>query len=308
MEISSSEARTWLRCRRKWWLQYYRGVQQPQGDNSPSNVGNLVHKALEIHYGTATLVDPLDALLPMIADMLKNYPQYAARIEMDAELARTMIRAYIHWIEEEMVDLDLEFFAVESDVRVDIPDTNHKIRAKIDARMNRKSTGNRVNMDNKTVKSLGEIPKTAQIDFQFLTYDLVEFLLSGQESKAEAFIVNMLRRVNSDHQNAKPPFFERYEIQHNVQQLRSHMKHIVSICDEIERVMIALEDGGDHHELVYPSPCKDCAWDCFYRGICPMFDDGSNVEGFIAANYSTGTSYTHQVEPREKKEAATVEG
>lgn len=295
-EISSSEMRAWQRCRRKWWLRYYRILAAPEGNNSPQNVGNMVHKALEMYYSKATQIDPLASIQEMYQKLLEDYPAYVDTLVRDQGVATMMVSSYIRWLEEEFVDVDLDFYEAESRVSVPLGDTGYTLTGRMDARARRKSTGGRITMDHKTVASLDEIQKTAQIDNQFLTYDLIDFL-AHDETQGDGVLINMLRRVDSSHPNSKPPYFARYEIRYNLQELRNHWKHVLSICKEIDEAIQKLVAGGNHQTIVPPSPSKQCAWDCPYRSICPMFDDGSNVDSFIAANYTEGLSYEHQRGP-----------
>lgn len=300
MRIGSSEIRSWLRCRRQWWLRYYRGYMTPEGDNRPANVGNMVHKALETYYGTATAVQPLDSLLPMYEKMLESFPNLEESLTRDRDLAVTMVTAYMDWLKDTLVDIDLDYYESESAVEAPLGDTGFILTARIDARAKRKSTGGRVSMDHKTVKSLDELVKTAQIDGQFLSYNLVDMLASEDQSKGDGLIINMLRRVDSANPNAKPPYFSRYEVHHNLQELRSHWKHLVAICTQIEKATNQLKSGMDHQTVVPPSPSKDCSWGCNFKGVCPMFDNGSNAEGFLGAMYTKGKQYDHQDVAREE--------
>lgn len=269
-------------------------LKAPEGSQSPQNVGNMVHKALETYYGSAGVMTPLESIVPMYEKMLEDFPDYEAAINRDKELATIMVNAYMEYLEEELVDLDLEFLGSEDALEAPLEGTDHIITGRNDAIARRKSTGGRVTIDHKTVKSLNELQKTAQIDPQFLTYDLIDFLVHGD--KGDAIMINMLRRVNSENELSKPPYFGRFEIQHNLQELRNHWKHVVSLCDEMEKTVMALDEGEDHHKVVPPSPSKQCAWDCSYRGICGMFDDGGAVEAYLAANYEIGKTYAHQKE------------
>lgn len=305
MITSSSELKAWQRCKRKWWLRYYRNMSSPEGDNSPANVGNMVHKCLEEFYATGAQTPLLALLEPMYDKMLKDYPEFESKLERDRDLAVQMVTKYMEWLGETYYDNDLEFYAAEQSVTAKLGNSGHTLTGKIDARARRKSTGGKVNMDHKTVKGLDMLVKTAQIDTQFLTYNLLEYLDSKdkEEDRADGLILNMLRRVNSDNPLSKPPYFARYEVQHNQNELRSHWLHVVALCHEMEKAWEALEHGGDHHLLVPPSPDKNCAWDCNFRGVCPMFDDGSNAEGFLAMNYTVGKQYEHQ-EVREHSDTA----
>lgn len=295
-EISSSEMRAWQRCKRQWWLRYFRYLKAPEGSWGPQNVGNMVHAALEAFYSSSLKMDPIEAINKLYEKAKEEFPEYQPKLEMDKGLAITMVLSYMQYREEELIDIDLEFHETETRHSVVLGDTGFKLTGRVDAKATRKSTGGRVPIDHKTVDSFDQIPRTAQIDNQFLTYFLIDFL-EHDKTMADSLIINMLRRVNSNHPDAKPPFFGRYEVRYNLDELRNHWKHVLAICLEVDSAISRLIEGEDHQSVVPPSPNKDCAWSCSFRMICPMFDDGSNVEYFIEENYEIGKTYDHQRDP-----------
>lgn len=293
MDVSSSELRCWQRCKRKWWLQYHRQIMYPTGENRPSNVGNMVHACLDKFYKNGALGDPMEIIEPMYAEMLKNFPQHEDTLVRDRDLAFIMVEAYKEFVKDTMCDNGLEYVATETQSKVQLGSTPYFLTGRMDAEAVRTLTKMRVGMDHKTVKSLDEFPKIAQLDSQFLTYDLIDFLAHDEE-RWDCMMINMLRRVDSSHQNAKPPFFGRYEVRHNLEELRNHYRHVLSICYEIDAAQDRLFNGEDHHHVVPPSPDKSCNWSCDYRAVCSMFDDGSDVESFLKAHYQEGKAYGHQ--------------
>lgn len=284
MELSTSQIRTYQRCLRKWWLQYYRRLQYSDGGNKPATVGQLVHKALEhlYHPDRERFGPPLEMMATLLEEMVVANPSFEAEIRSSGELATVMFNGYLTWLEDSLADQGLEIYASEAQVKAPLGETGYTLTGRLDARAMR--FGSKVVIDHKTVKALDEIPKIAQIDHQFLTYWLVEFL-QDDGIPIDSVMINMFRRVDNTNQASKPPYFERYEVRYNREEIRNHWYHVVEVANQISETKRRLESGEDHQRVVPPTPMKSCAWDCSFRMICPMFDDGSDVEGFIKMQY-----------------------
>lgn len=119
--------------------------------------------------------------------------------------------------------------------------------------------------------------------------DLVDALSAPGANPAEFVLYNMLRKVKRT-PAAKPPFYGREEVRHNVEELRSHFKHVAQQAKEILRVRELLGAGADHHDVCYPNPTADCTWDCPFSDVClgGMMDDGSDFEAALAENFVVG--------------------
>lgn len=285
-ELSTSQITSYQRCKRQWWLQYYRELQYSDGGNKPVTVGLIVHKAMEHYYSPEGLgTNAIEAAEKMIEDMVEAEPVYELEIRNHGALALTMIVHYFDWVGETQADAGIEITSVESRISQPLGNTGFTLTGRPDARATR--FGLRLPIDHKTVDSFDMIPKTAQINHQFLTYALLEYL-NDKETAMDAIMINMFRRVDSAHPDAKPPYFQRYEVRYNVQELRNHWHHVVAVAKEIAATRARLEAGEDHQKVVPPSPSRDCSWGCAFRFVCPMFDDGSNAEGFIKAQYGDG--------------------
>lgn len=281
-ELSTSQITSFQRCKRQWWLQYHRQIQYGDRGSKPVTVGNLIHGALEVLYSPGDKREPLDVMQELIEDMVKAEPQYEVEIRNHGSLATTMMVHYRAWLEESHADDYLEITASEARLTAPLKGTNWTLTGRVDAKGMR--MGSRVVMDHKTVDGFDVIPKTAQINHQFLTYHLLEYL-QDDDTPIDSVMVNMIRRVNADHELSRPPYFQRYEIRYNTEELRNHWRHILAVAREISQTIERLDNGENHQMVVPPSPGRDCAYSCAFRTVCPMFDDGSNAEAFIEMQF-----------------------
>jgi hypothetical protein len=60
---------------------------------------------------------------------------------------------------------------------------------------------------------------------------------------------------------------------------------VAGTINEIQALEAKLNAGHDHRQVAYPTPTKDCSWDCDFYHVCTMFDDGSRSEDMITATY-----------------------
>jgi len=52
LKIANSELQTFKRCKRKWWLSYYRRLHLRREGVGALSIGNMVHAPLEAYYAT----------------------------------------------------------------------------------------------------------------------------------------------------------------------------------------------------------------------------------------------------------------
>lgn len=307
MIVSQSTIGTWDRCRRKWWLSQYRGLARPSEYRSPASIGNLVHGALEQYYlgaygeASAEFVEPIAYVKETAVRLIGEHPDFAAEIAKDAEMAGIMVDGYMAWLEETGADGNFETVEPEREIRAHLID-GIELVGKLDAKVLTKDgwTGF---LENKTVQNFTDLPSYSQLNRQLLTYDLLEFLEIVEAGaapfpKVDGAILNMLRKVKRT-ASAVPPFYERHIVQHNVEELRNHWRHVVGIAQEIQRVTEQLDAGGSHHMLVPPTPTRDCRFTCEFFTVCPLFDDGSDVEAVLEFEYvrvDPMERYTQEVE------------
>lgn len=299
LRLTNSEMKQFRRCRRQWWLGSYRGLRlaQTRIAGSPLTIGNRVHDALAAYYDPADQRDPLDVLRASCdADLagLGELDEGAAKaIQSEWELTSAMLRGYLDWLEETGADSDLRVLTSEKKLEVPLIDGEATLLSKIDARVERVSTGARLALEHKTVGNLSYALPLLQLDTQLLTEHLAELIHLRElgdedaEGRAEGVLYNMLRKVKRT-ASAKPPFYGRETVMHNVHELRNHWRHVVGTAREILRTRERLAAGENPQHVVPPNPTRDCTWDCPFFRVCPLFDDGSDAEGAVNSLYEVG--------------------
>lgn len=319
--VSNSELTTFKRCRRKWYLGHWRRLQpRVRGVVGPRELGTKIHEVLAYYYAdadedTGALVRPLpeEVLARYDAQLgedlarvqaqaealgLESNPSGEDEVRKQQDLGRAMLEGYFEWLEETGVDSDLEIIGSEREVSVPLVGYDGPrpvlLVGKLDVAIRLISSGARRFMDHKSVATMGDLPGLADIDEQFLTYSLLDFLehlARGDDPTraADAFVdggmFNMLRKVKRT-KAATPPFYGRHEVRHSVEELRSFWMRIVGEMRDVQRVEDELGAGVDHRFVAYPNPRRECAYDCDFRRLCPMLDNPrEDAEAFIAEAY-----------------------
>jgi hypothetical protein len=293
LRLSNSEMSTFRRCKRKWYLNTYRRLA-PKKDplpGTPLSIGNLVHSALEAYYNPEIRYHPVAYVENLIEDDVQAMPEYEIEIRKEAELCMIMLEGYLEWLAETGADAELEVQGTESKVEVNlIPGVN--LISKLDAPVRRVSDGSLWALEHKTTGSLDQPLPLLKLDTQLLTEHLARFLhaiengATADEAHAQCqgILYNMLRKVKRT-PSAKPPFYGRVDVPHNIHELRNHWKHVVSIATSMLDTYARLDAGESHHTVCPPSPMKTCTWDCEFFKVCVMADDGSDFEGALDALY-----------------------
>lgn len=305
--ISHSEIATFKRCRRKWWLAWYRGLRFHKEDpTGPRAVGDRVHRALAQWYVADRDLarDPRAALEELIKSdtqaVLTKFKDddtltgILIKMKKDDDLERAMVAGYVQWLEETGADADYEVLSSETYQDALLPGVRGRggvavyIIAKLDAKVRRKSDRVLLFVDHKTVADFASKTMLLAIDEQMLWYDLIEILTNvplGERSGGALY--NMLRRVKRT-VKAKPPFFQRQEILHNRKQIEAFYEQLYGTVRDLLELEKRLDEGVSHQVAAYPTPHPNCTWDCDYRLICPLFNDGSRVEKMISDYYVAG--------------------
>lgn len=302
--VSNSEIQAFLRCRRKWWLAWYRGMrlknEKPTGVRS---IGDRMHRALAQWYVPVGQVDPRDALEALITSDyaavvqsletqggVDSAPGLIAEFRKDADLERVMMEGYVEWLRETGADAGFTVIASEQYIETLIDEHNYDlpvyIIGKLDAKVQQHHSGHVQFMDHKFVGEFGTRTATLHMDPQMKHYSLIDFLNQPEAERiVTGALYNMVKRSKRT-ARAKPPFYQRLDVHFNESDMESYLTILRGIIQDMRTVEIALSEGWDTKLYAYPRVSVDCRWDCDFFAICPLFDNGSNAEGMLDVYYT----------------------
>jgi len=298
LSISNSEIQTFKRCRRKWYLSHYLEYGMPTGDVElgARSIGIKIHLAMDAWYATTVAgytgppVNPVQVIEELYEEDIVRWPNAAHELGRERELCRAMLEGYVEWLAESGADEFFRLVATETTVETESPVPGVKIRGRLDQRVVRSTDGARLFLDHKTKDSINEQARLLPLDEQMKMYSLLEYLDAlnktggGPPERTDGGIYNILRRVKRT-ATAKPPFYGRIEVRHNMETLRSMWLRVQKVIEEMVITRQNLDAGGDHRYWAYPTPDGDCSWKCPFLSVCPMMDDGSNWEGLLEEHF-----------------------
>jgi RecB family exonuclease len=295
IRISNSEIQVFKDCRRRWWFTYYRRLQPKQKQSTGAlALGSRIHEALDQYYSTGT------PLLEAHANLVEEEKQAllaefrdVSELEKEAELGHIMLDGYLQWVEENGIDAELEMISTEEILSMPMFNGEVELQGKIDMRVRRKADGVRLFRDFKTVGgSLSDFAILAPMNEQILTYMLLEQHQNKDGERSEGGIFTMLKKVRRS-TSARPPFYDQFEVRHNIFTLRSFWDRIHGSVADMMRVRKALDEGESPAFHAYPRPSRDCKWKCQFFTVCTLMDDGSAAEQAIEEMYEVSDPYAY---------------
>ena len=282
MRVSNSEVQTFKRCKRKWWLAYYRQLKFKAPETAgPREIGNRVHAVMAEYYDlkrqkksdkfARTTALTLHETLAGVDIERANGSSDTVR---EVDLTRAMVEGYFEYLQTEGVDEGLTIVSAEEVVEIErtIPDTGVSVTigAKLDLRVHNEHDDTIVFLDHKTVQEFTTPTKTLQIDEQMKMY---EWLLqqTHPDERIDGAVYNMLRKVKRT-AGAKPPFYSRFRVRHTQQEIDTFRIRLIGELQDMIRLRQELDDGHDPLQVAYPSPNRNCSWDCDFYTVCGLID------------------------------------
>lgn len=290
--ISNSEIQTYKDCPRKWWLAHYRELRKKRSVDAPSRplqVGTLVHAALDFYYDPSNYPHVSDQavmehLMGLIQEEISLYSEneeFAKDAETNGDYALTMVEGYLDWLAEEGADSTFEIIAPEQNVETRFTGTEFDypkpvvLSGKLDTRVRNLRTGAKQFFETKTVASLEDFAKGVHMNEQIYMYHLLEYLHTLEHEteieRTDGAIINLIKRSKRT-SRAKPPFYKRIEVHHNIEELRSFYLRTWGVVRTILAAEVRLMENEDPRVTVPPTPSRDCFWKCEFLHVCPLFD------------------------------------
>ena len=110
-------------------------------------------------------------------------------------------------------------------------------------------------------------------------------------------------KKNKRTDRAKPPFYHEEPIYVSTTERESFWRSTIGTLERMVSDVHALERGEDPLRVVPARPTRDCDWRCPFVTCCDMFDDGSDVERYLADNYKVSDPYEYYGLDGEKETA-----
>jgi RecB family exonuclease len=284
--INNSEIQTFKRCKRKWMLSYYLGLTNAEDEESSNlYIGKLVHAGLENYYKGDDIMQPVNdaeiAWATAHADTGTSDYEYEGN--SDIELSRIMLEGYLEWLEESGADANFTITGAEEELETSLGQILGReviLHGRVDARF-RDPDGHTILLDHKTVANFSLfLNRRLRLNEQLMTYAMLLRMVKGEE--VQGAMLNMLRKVKRS-ARSKPPYYHRESVNFNVETLRHHYDSTVAVVNDILTLEDILKaDPSLTNAAAYPTVDQDCDWKCPFLSICPMFGDGSNIEGAVA--------------------------
>lgn len=123
---------------------------------------------------------------------------------------------------------------------------------------------------------------------------------SDENDRIDSFKLRLLKKVKRT-ARATPPFYEEIDVRYNAFAMRNFWSRMHGVLRDMLRVQKSLDAGGDPMVVVYPTPKRDCSWDCDFVRICPMFDSGEAVKEALDAEYEKGDPFAYYGTDEEKE-------
>ena len=322
--FSHSEMATYKECRRKWMMQYYWKLRRKREPKSLArDTGILVHEALELFYKAGGLRGEQSETLLFdflvnardedmlkvhgLADDAESVKKERKIVKDTHDTARILCEGYIEWLKETGADIGLVLDQSELELRAPGPVEGTEIMGIIDLGGTDERSGDLIVMDTKVTASIDEMLKTLHIQEQGPMYAVLAKINDPDESRGFRVIWNMIKR-NKQTARAKPPFYQRYELAINGDQLRQFYAQLQGQIEEILRTESRLNAGESHVQVAFPTPSKDCSWKCQYFTVCGAMNDMSrnDVPFLINTYFTTPEQREESRRQAEEKERAST--
>jgi len=203
-------------------------------------------------------------------------------------MASVMLDGYVDWLQDTGHEAGMATEQVEWKWEFPLPEAGDgvSVYGQVDLLMRDSLRGDGLILDDvKSVADFSVCP--TPVDFQLRTYALAVRETMGETPVSIGH--RRARRVLRT-SKAKPPFYDRYPIPVNDQILDAHKGHLATrVVDIIWAKQYATEP---EHEALYPNPTKDCSWDCDFKDICSMVDEGDDWQHIVARDYDVKTEET----------------
>jgi hypothetical protein len=232
----------------------------------------------------------------MVEGAVDDFPEQEKDIRKDADLEDAILTGYFEWLEETGADAGLRVVAAEQSVElpVRVGDQVVELSAKLDLRARRVHDGADMFLDHKTVQEFTTPTKSLTLDEQLKLYAWLLQQVTGE--KVGGALYNMLRKSKRT-ARATPPFYERLSVTYSEQEIESFGTRLLGELEVMLNTRKRLDAGGNPLAVVYPSPNRNCHWDCPFFAVCGLIDrPNDKPDQLIATLYEESDPYARYAE------------
>jgi hypothetical protein len=313
-EIHVTERAMFKRCRRKWKYQCRWELVPKEEKRGALWIGTGVHYGLAEYYRSKR--DPWEAAQEWLDQKLPElhledmWPEERAQFNASTDLMASILVGYVPFAQ---ANDDFEIISVEEALRIPIPHTRVVLVGQMDVLARR--AGKLWVMDHKTAAQYVDITAlemddqmTAYLWMVWQAHDEIpggalynelrkkvpaqpEILVRGGLSKKKnidttyEIYLNAIKANDLDPKDYadileflrnKPDGFYRREL---VARTKYELEHFA------ENLIPEAKAMNSKNTPLYPSPTRDCSWDCQYRDLCLCETTGGHLEGLIDSLY-----------------------
>jgi len=314
--VRVTERAAFKRCRRRWKYQSLMELVPIAEPRGALWLGTGVHYGLEQYYRDGA--DPwlaaqewLDMKLPEL-HLEDMWPEERVKFNETTDLMASILTGYVPFAQEHD---DFEVVGVEENLEVHVPGTRVKLGGKVDVLTRRGPKAQLWPMDHKTAAQYVDI-SVLEMDDQMTAYLWLvwqvygelpggalynelrkkvpaqpEVLVRGGLSKKKNVDTTYeiyLQAIKNNHLNPedyadileflrnKPDGFYRREA---VARTKYELEHFA------ENLVPEAKAMNSKNTPLYPSPTRDCSWDCQYRDLCLCETTGGDLDSLIESLY-----------------------
>lgn len=292
--VSHSELDVFKTCKRRWMLQYWmklRRISEPR--MVARDTGILVHSALHQFYQLGGLTNELayDRMISFLdlardEDLLKVDDAGRKDVMEIHGVSMIVVKGYVDWLAETGADTLYKYEASEVELRAAGPIEGTEIMGFLDLAGTHVQSGDMFVMDTKVTINIDDMVKSLALNEQGPMYAILSKANDPDPNRGFRVVWNMIKRTKQS-ARAKGPFYQRYELAINEDQLMQFYMQLEGQISELLRLESRLNNGEHHALAAYPSPSKDCSWKCPYVTVCGQMNDPRTDANWTINQYYT---------------------
>lgn len=300
MDVSISEVKQYLRCRRQWDFESHNRrnlVSRRAMPHVAFHIGTVAHKILEenIFLGATPDIDKI--IKDAETELEDEYRSVVGAgwstveresVEEGGDIVRSMMTAYFRYYTPlQPLGPDMQYECAEVTFRVPIPSTEHHLRGTIDGIAKQPETGQYWLVEHKTVGTYFPKIEDLQVNYQMLAYSWAFWQLTGT-IPAGVIYDGMLKKQYKRKVPTPDELFMRHRVRFSKAALQQFENELCSVSNEM----------SDTEQNILPNFLWQGCYDCSVRDLCTATQLREDVGFLIAEKYKPNPGWrTTKVEP-----------